>query len=177
MLSTFDTRDPLGSPLFPRAVWTGLGGLPGRASVVDIEPTGGAAGTPFSLRWTYHTRGTWVSAYMEPSGEWGRPVDLSRFGSVSFYVKGLSEGDCALTLRAKEAEGERVIMVHVPVHVTTEWRLVEIGEGTPELERIDASEVYSFSFGTYSEGEASNVVWLDEVMLHHPGRGPEVEQF
>ncbi|MHC4251712.1 MAG: hypothetical protein ACYS9X_21535, partial [Planctomycetota bacterium] len=53
VMCTFDVSDPLGSPLFPKAVWTGLAGLPGRASVVDIEPTGGAAGPPFCMKWTY----------------------------------------------------------------------------------------------------------------------------
>jgi hypothetical protein len=177
VLSTFDGGNMLGSPLFPRAVWSGRSGLPGRASVVEIEPLGGAAGTPFCMRWTYHAKGTWVSAFMEPSGSGERPVDLSRFGAVSFYVRGLSEGNCALTIRAKSAKDDRVIMVHIPVEVTTEWRKVWIGEKTEQFAEIDASAVYSVSFGTYAQEEDSNVIWLDEIMLHHPGQEDEIEQF
>ena len=183
VMCTFDVGDPLGSPLFPKAVWSGRSGLPGRVSVVDIEPIGGAAGTPFCLRWTYHTKGTWVAAYMEPSGTGWQPVDLSRYELVSFYIKGLTEGDCALTIRAKSAAGERVIMVHVPIHVTTKWQLIEIGDGTPQLEAIDASEIYSLSLGAYAEDEASNVIWVDEMMLHRegkakqPGQGEQEEPF
>lgn len=176
VMSTFDVGNPLGSPLFPKAVWSGRSGLPGRVSVVDIEPTGGAAGTPFCLRWTYHTKGTWVAAYMEPSGTAWRPVDLSRYGSVSFYIKGLTAGDCALTIRARSAAGNRVIMVHVPIQVTTEWKRVEIGDGTPQLDAIDASETYSLSFGAYAEDEEANVIWLDEIMLHRAGQAGQTEQ-
>ncbi len=176
VVSTFDVGNPLGSPLFPKAVWSGRCGLPGRVSDLDIEPTGGAAGTPFCLRWTYHTKGTWVSAYMEPSGNGSEPVDFSRYESMSFYIKGLSEGECAVSIRAKAAEGNQVIMVHVPIQVTTKWKKIEIGEGTPQLEAIDASQIYFFSLGVYDEGEASNVIWVDEVMLHRAGQAKQPGQ-
>ncbi|MHC4251969.1 MAG: hypothetical protein ACYS9X_22855, partial [Planctomycetota bacterium] len=126
---------------------------------------------------TYHAKGTWVSAYMEPSGSGERPADLSSWGSVSFYVKGLTAGNCALTIRAKAADADRVTMVHIPVEVTTEWRRVWFGEDTQQFKAIDASKVYSVSFGTYAEGEDANVIWLDEIMLHDPGEGPEPDQF
>jgi len=167
VVSTFDTGNPLGSPLFPRAMWDGVAGQPGRASTVDIEPSGGAAGTPFSLRWTYHTKGTWVAASMLPSGNMGEPVDLSRYGSLSFYIKGLTERDCALSIQAKAAEGERRIFARVPVRVTTQWRKVAIVfETQPQLKAIDRSQVYILGFGDFDEAEAANVVWIDEVMLH-----------
>jgi len=170
VISTFDVGDPLGSPLFPKAAWSGRYGLPGRVSDLDIETSGGAADTPFCLRWTYHTKGTWVSAYMEPSGSGSEPVDFSRYESMSFYIKGLTEGECAVSIRAKAAGGDQVIMVHIPVQVTTKWKKIEIGEGTPQLEAIDASQIYFFSLGVYDEGEASNVIWVDEVMLHRAGQ-------
>ena len=176
VVSTFDVGDPLGSPLFPRAVWSGRCGLPGRVSDLDIETSGGAAGTPFCLRWTYHTKGTWVSAYMEPSGTGSEPVDFSRYESMSFYIKGLTEGECAVSIRAKAAEGNQVIMVHIPVQVTTKWQRIEIGEGTPQLEAIDASQIYFFSLGAYDEDEASNVIWVDEIMLHRAGKSEQAGQ-
>jgi hypothetical protein len=176
VMCTFDGGNPLGSPLFPKAVWSGRSGLPGRASVVDIEPIGGAADTPFCLRWTYHTKGTWVSAYMEPSGNGAEPVDFSRYESMSFYIKGLSEGECAVSIRAKAAEGDRVIMVHVPINVTTKWQKIEIGEGTQQLDAIDASQIYFFSLGAYDEDEDSNVIWVDEIMLHRAGQAEQTKQ-
>lgn len=167
VVSTFDVGDPFGSPLFPRATWNAGAGKPGCSSVIDIDPSGGAAGTPFCLRWTYHTQGTWVNVSLIPSGVWGVPVDLSRYGSMSFYIKGLVPGTCSLTVMAKPAEGDGRRFRNIPIQVGAEWRKIVIGIKThPQLKEMDLKQAYMLAFSAYSEGEASGVISIDEVMFH-----------
>jgi len=166
-LNTFDTADPLRSPLFPRAVWTGLAGEPGRSSVVDIEPfLGGADGTPLCLRWTYTTVGTWASANISLGGDGRTPVDLSKYEGLSFYIKGLLERPCAVTIHTKIGDEERS-MVHIPIQVTTEWKKVVLTpEARQEMDGVDPSQVYTISLGDAAGDEgAANVIWLDEIKL------------
>jgi len=167
VVSTFDVGDPLGSPLFPRTMWAAGAGEARCSSVIDIDHSGGAAGTPFCLRWTYHTQGTWVSVNLVPSGVWGVPVDLSRYGSLSFYIKGLVPGQCSLSVMAKPAEGEGRRFSHIPIQFGTEWRkIVTSTETHPQVKEIDLKQVYMFGFGASSEGKASGVISIDEVMFH-----------
>lgn len=171
VVSTFDTGEPLRSTLFPAAVWRGGSGKRECASHVDVDAFTGANGTPFSLRWSYHVAGTWASASILPSGNPRTPVDLSRYGTLSFYVKALHARGCALTLRAKKAGEDQAILVHVPVQVTPQWKKVVINlRDQPQLEGIDLKEVYLLALGVFSEEPSGNVVWLDEVMLH-PAEG------
>ena len=167
VLNTFDTPDPLRSPLFPRGVWTGLVGQPGRSSVVDIDPfTGGANGTPFCLRWTFATIGTWASAHLSLGGDGRTPVDLSKYRGLSFYVKSLFERPCTLTIHAKAADADRRTMIHIPVQVSRQWQKVVLTPDThPQLNRIDLRQVYILSLDVASDQGASNVIWIDEVKL------------
>jgi len=167
-LNTFDTPDPLRSPLFPRAVWMGLVGEPGRSSVVDIDPfVGGANGTPFCLRWTYATIGTWASAHLPLGGD-GRttPVDMSKYKGISFYIKGLYEGPCTVTIHARAAHADRRTMIHIPIQVTKQWRKVVLAPDThPQMKGIDTRQTYILSLDDAADEPAANVIWLDEIKL------------
>lgn len=166
-LNTFDTDEPLRSPLFPRATWGGWMGEPGRSSDVEIDPfTGGANGTPFCLRWAYTTLGTWVSASISPGGE--GPADLSKFKGISFYVKGLLGRPCTMTIQAKAADGEQRAFAHIRFQVTAQWQKIILTPDThPELDQLDLRQVYSIGLTDAArEGAAHNVIWLDEVKLH-----------
>ncbi|MFP4058169.1 MAG: hypothetical protein ACLF0G_14980 [Candidatus Brocadiia bacterium] len=167
VLNTFDTPDPLRSERFPRGVWSGVVGEPGRSSVVDVDPfVGGANGTPFCLRWSYTTVGTWAAASMTPGGNPWTAADLSKYKGVCFYIKGLLERPCTLTLHAKAAGEDRRTMVHIPVQVTTQWRRVVLTPEThPQMNGIDARQVYIVSLGDASEEGAANVIWVDQVKL------------
>jgi hypothetical protein len=166
-LSTFDTGEPLRSPILGRARWGAYMGEPGRSSDIDIDPfTGGAADTPFCLRWTYTTLGTWVSASIGPGG--GRPADLSKFAGLSFYVKGLLGRQCTMTIVGKAPEGEGPGFAHIRFQVTGQWQRIIVTPDThPELGDVDLTQVYSIGLSDYAkEGAAHNVIWLDEVKLH-----------
>jgi len=168
VLNTFDTPDPLRSPLFPRAVWMGLVGEPGRSSAVDIAPfTGGANGTPFCLRWTCATIGTWASAHLPLGGD-GRttPVDMSKYKGISFCIKGLYEGPCTVTIRARAADADRPTMIHIPIQVTKQWRKVILTPDThPQMKGIDTRQTYFLSLDDAADEPAANVIWLDEINL------------
>ena len=166
-LSTFDRGNLLGSPLFPKASWGAAAGEPGRSSVVEIDPWAGAAGTACSLKWTYHTKGTWAAASFVPSGDTNTPVDLSRLATTSFYIKGLVAGQCLVNIHAKAPGEDRRTMVNIPIQVTTEWRKVTLTPQThPQLNEIDGRAVYILGLSAFSQEEDSNVIWLDEVMMH-----------
>ncbi|MBL7224102.1 MAG: FecR domain-containing protein [Candidatus Brocadiae bacterium] len=167
VLNTFDTDEPLRSPLFARARWGGWMGEPGRSSDVDIDAfTGGANGTPFCLRWTYTTLGTWVSASISPGGE--RPADLSKYAGISFYIKGLLGKPCTMTIQAKAADGEERAFAHIRFPVTQRWQKIILTHDThPQLLALDLRKVYSIGLTDAArEGAAHNVIWLDEVKLH-----------
>jgi ferric-dicitrate binding protein FerR (iron transport regulator) len=166
-LNTFDTDEPLRSPLFARGRWGGWMGEPGRSSDVDIDPfTGGANGTPFCLRWTYTTLGTWVSASIAPGGR--ALVDLSKYAGISFYVKGLLGKPCTMTIVGKAPAGEQAGLAHLRFQVTQKWqKIIVTPETHPELAKVDLRQVYSIGLSDYAkEGAAHNVIWLDEVKLH-----------
>ena len=175
-LNTFDTGEPLRSPLFGPGRWGGWMGEPGRSSDVDVDPfTGGANGTPFCLRWTYTTIGTWASASISPGG--GQPADLSKYKGLSFYVKGLLGRPCTMTIQAKAADGERRAFAHIRFQVTAQWQKVAITSEThPELDDLDLRQVHTIGLSDAArEGAAHNVVWLDEVKLHED-TGPLLEE-
>jgi len=167
VLNTFDTPDPLRSPLFPRGVWTGLVGQPGRSSVVDIDPfTGGAQGTPFCLRWTYATIGTWASAHLPLGGDGRTPVDMSKSRGISFYIKSLFERPCTVTVHAKAADADRRTMIRIPIQVTKQWRKVVLTPDThPQMNGIDTRQTYILSLDVAADQGASNVIWIDEIKL------------
>ena len=167
VLNTFDTPDPLRSPLFPRGVWSGVAGQPDRSSVIDIDPFGGGAnGTPFCLRWTYATIGTWAAASMSPGGDPWTPVDISKYKGVSFYIKGLFARPCTASIQAKAADGEQKAFAHIPVQITRQWQKVVLTPDThPQLNGIDPRRVYSVGLGDAADEGAANVIWLDEIKL------------
>ena len=151
----------------PGRRWGGWMGEPGRSSDVDIDPfTGGANGTPFCLRWTYTTIGTWVSASISPGGE--QPADLSKYKGLSFYVKGLLGRPWAMTLVSKAPPGEERALAHIRFPVTEQWqKIILTPDRHPELKKVDLSQVYSIGLSDYArEGAAHNAIWLDEVKLH-----------
>ncbi|NQT86357.1 FecR domain-containing protein [bacterium] len=168
VLSSFDTDEPLLSPILGRGRWGAHMGEPGRSSDIDIDPfTGGANGTPFCLRWTYTTLGTWVSTSIGPGG--GRPADLSKYAGLSFYVKGLLGKPCTMTIVGKSPEGgDRPGLAHIRFQVTQKWQKIIITPDThPELKKVDLRQVYSIGLSDYAkEGAAHNVIWLDEVKFH-----------
>jgi len=142
-------------------------GEPGRSSDVDIDPfTGGANGTPFCLRWTCTTIGTWVSASISPGGE--QPADLSKYKGLSFYVKGLLGRPWAMTLVSKAPPGEERALAHIRFPVTEQWqKIILTPDRHPELKKVDLSQDYSIGLSDYArEGAAHNAIWLDEVKLH-----------
>ena len=120
-MSTFGRGNLLGSALFPSGRWSGVAGGPACSSVVAVDPWTGAAGTPFSLKWAYHAKGTWVAASFNPSGDAEKPADLSRSRFTTFWIKGAHAGQCAVPIRAKHAVKERRITVNIPIRVTTQW--------------------------------------------------------
>jgi len=167
VFSSFDTDEPLRSPILGRARWEAHMGEPGRSSDVDIDPfTGGANGTPFCLRWTYTTIGTWVSASISPGGE--QPADLSKYKGISFYIKGLIGRPCTMTIQAKAADGEQRAFAHIRFQVTGQWQRVILTPDThPELDQLDLRQVYTIGLTDAArEGAAHNVIWLDGVKLH-----------
>ncbi len=167
VVSTFDVGDPMGSHLFPRAMWQAGAGGAMCSSVADIDPSGGAAGTPFCLRWTYHIRETWADVALTPSGVWEVPADLSRYDSISFYIRGLVPGQCMLTFITKSAEEQGKRFSHVPVQYGTEWQKIVIALKTqPQLKAADLTQVDRFTIGIHTEGEASGVIFIDEIMFH-----------
>ena len=102
-----------------------------------------------------------------PSGSMGVPADLSRYQYVSFYLKGLREGRCSLTIRAAPREGGRHTEIGIPLQVTKQWQKIVVGPEThPQFKRIDTKKVHVLGIRDSSEGEAANVIWLDEMMLH-----------
>lgn len=166
-LSTFDTPDPLRSPLLPRAVWITLAGEVGQSSALEIDPfIGGADDTPFCLRWTYAKSGTWASALLSLGGDGQPPVDLSRYKGVSFYVKGLFEQPCTVTIHANAAHVSRRATVPMPVQVTKEWQKVVLTPDThPPMGVIDPRQSYALSFDVQEDDGTANVIWIDEVKL------------
>ena len=167
VLSDFDAGDPLASVLFPERRWEGAAGSPQAVSTCDIEPVDSAAGTPFSLRWAYHTKATWVNAALVVADRSPKPLDLSRYNSISFHIKGLTGRSCRFKLEAPGAGRGGRGSAEVPVKVTTEWQRVVIPLKTqPELRGADLTNVYTLEFVDSHEQFASNVVWIDEVMLH-----------
>jgi len=166
-LSHFDSGNPLVPLPFPKAQWYGAAGNAVATSIVEIDPRGGAAGTPFCLRWTYHTKGTWVGASFFPGGSMGVQGDMSGYDSFSFYIKALRPGSCSLSLRARKAQGGGLAFIHIPITLTAEWQKVTVSAEThPQLKTIDLKAVNILSISDYNQGEASNVIWLDEFILH-----------
>ena len=166
-LSTFDTQDPLRSPLFPRAVWMALVGESAQSSAVEIDPfVGGANGTPFCLRWTFAKSGTWASLPLYLGGDGQPPVDLSKYKGVSFYIKSLFEQSCQVTIHANTAPANRRATVSIPVQVTKEWQKIALTPAThPHMNVIDPSRTYGLSFDIPENEDAANVIWIDEVKL------------
>ena len=166
-LSTFDTPDPLRSPLFPRAVWMGLVGEAGQSSAVEIDPfVGGADGTSFCLRWTYAKRGTWASLPLYLGGEGQPPVDLSRHKGISFYIKGLFEQPCSVTIHANATNANRRAIFPIPIQVTKEWQKIVLTPDThPHMNAIDPHRCYGLSFDVQADEGTANVIWIDEVKL------------
>ena len=121
LLSNFDFGDPLVPPLFPKSKWKGGKGEESASSTCEIEPIEGAAETPFSLKWTYHTKGTWVNVGLLLSGSWNKSVDLSHYDSISFYIKGRGERGCNFKLQTTPWKGQVLTGAAVPIKITPEW--------------------------------------------------------
>lgn len=166
-LSTFDTPDPLRSPLFPRAVWMGLTGELGQSSTVEIDPfVGGADGTPFCLRWTYAKSGTWASLPVYFGGDGQPPVDLSQYKGISFQIKSLLEQPCTVTIHANTVPANRRSTVSIPIQVTKEWQKIVLTPDThPDMNAIDPQRCYGLSFDVQADKGTANVIWIDEVNL------------
>ncbi len=168
LLSNFDSGDDLlVPPLFPNSRWQGGRGNQKAASMCEVERNNGAARTQSCLKWTYHTKGTWVNAGLLLSGSWNQSVDLSQYDSVSFYIKGRGERGCNFKIQTAPWKGKVLTGAAVPIKVTSEWQKVVIDLKTePKFKGLNLTKTYTIEFVDWAPEYASNVVWIDEIMLH-----------
>jgi len=173
-ISNFDF-DPLVSVAFPNSRWRADKGDKDAFSVCDIDTTTGAAGTPFSLKWSYKTRATdantdmntWVNVGLLLSGSWSESVDLSRYNSISFYIKAAAKKHCTFKMQTGPWKEKRLSGVCIPLELTPEWQKVVIDLKTrPEFKDVDLTKTYTIELVDGSKEEISSVVWIDEIMLH-----------
>ncbi len=167
-ISNFDfVVDPLVPATFPNSRWKTGKGEKGAFSACELDTTNGAAGTPFSLKWNYHTRGTWVNVGLLLSGSWDKSVDLSQYDSISFYIKASTERGCGFKIQSAPWKEKVLTGASIPLKPTSQWRKVVIDLKThPELRNIDLTKTYTIGFVDWDKEDASNVVWVDEIMLH-----------
>lgn len=169
-VSSFDF-DPFVSTAFPNGRWRADKGDSNAISVCELDTTTGANGTPYSLKWSYNTKGknTWVNVSILLNNSWTEPVDLSKYDSISFYVKGAEKKHCAFKIQTGLWKDKKLSGAHFPLELTTEWQKVEIDLKTrPEIKGIDLTKAYTLELveNAKENEEKSNVVWIDEVVLH-----------
>ena len=168
MVSNFDNyENPLKPVVFPQSSWTAGKGKPEAHSKCDVVCDTGAAGTHCSLRWKYHTKGTWVNVGLVLTGSWDDSVDLSNYHSLSFYIKGLGARGCRLKFQTSPMVDKDLTSATLTLDVSPQWKRMEIDlEENPSLENLHLEETFALSFVDSDEKYASNVIWIDEVRLH-----------
>jgi len=168
VLSNFDAGAPLGSPLFPGTPWQALPQDGKAMSTCEIDPVNAAAGTPMCLRWTHVYQDHWSNVGIVPSGQWGKPVDLSKYRSISFQARALKPGKYSLQFAVGPWANGNAVNKDIPLQLAPSWQRFKFDlRMAPQLEGIDWTKVYAIRFATFGEG--GNVVWLDEIMLHAAG--------
>jgi len=176
LVSHFDSGNPIVPLPFPKAKWSSLAG-PSAVAHCEIDPRHGAAGTPFSLRFSFQTYDSWAHVGFVPSGTWGAPLELSAYEVISFYVKALKEDTLDFTLTSGPWGPGGPRDSRAPVKVTTDWQRVVIDlERDPNLEDADLSNLFGFRWEV--GGSRANVVWIDQVSLYEdrgkvPGADPD----
>jgi hypothetical protein len=169
-VSSFDF-EPFVSTAFARSKWEAGKGDNNAISVCELDTTTGANGTPYSLKWSYNTKGkdTWVNVGILLNKSWTEPVDLSKYDSISFYVKGAEKKHCTFKIQTGPWKDKKLSSAHFPLELTTEWQKVEIDLKTrTEIKDIDLTKTYTLELveGAKENEEKSNVVWFDEITLH-----------
>jgi hypothetical protein len=169
VLSNFDTGAPLVSPLFPDGSWAALPQDGKAISACEIEPFNAAAGTPMCLRWTYVHSGHWAHVGIVPSGQWGKPTDLSKYRAISFQARALKAGPCTLQIAGAPWANGNATDRNIPLKLTSDWqRLAFDLRKTPAMQGADLTKVYAIRFAHFGAAHA-NVVWIDEIMLQAAG--------
>jgi hypothetical protein len=168
VISNFDfATDPLVPSVFPKSRWKAGKGGEEAFSACELDTTNGAAGTAFSLKWSYHTKDTWVNVGLLLSGSWDKSVDLSQYDSISFYIKGSTERGCNFKIQSAPWKEKVLTGAEIPLKLTSEWQKVVIDLKTrPELKDINLTKTYTIELVDWDKEDASNVVWIDEIMLH-----------
>jgi hypothetical protein len=167
-VSSFDF-EPFVSTAFARSKWEAGKGDNNAISVCELDTTNGAAGTPFSLKWSYDAKGkdTWVNVGILLNKSWTEPVDLSKYDSISFYIKAAAEKDCAFKIQTGPWKEKRLSGAHIPLKLTSQWQKVVIDlKMRPELKDIDLTKTYTIELVDCCKKDISNVVWIDEIVLH-----------
>lgn len=175
LLSDFDSNEPLISPLLFEAWWeegTDENNV-GTMSVLSVDCNDGECDTPCSLKWTYETKGQGSSAYMRlrVSGpRWMIPMDMSRYGAISFHIKGMETfaGSIKFKLWAAKSEGGWVNKEKelTQSDISPEWKKVEISiKDNPNLTSLDLRSTHSIEFVDDNQEIVSNTIWIDQVCL------------
>jgi hypothetical protein len=169
VLCNFDSGDPLGSPLFPKARWRAGSGTDAANVIcsVEVDPVEAVLGTAMSMRWRYHIKGTpWIQADFALNGSGQETADLTIYDSISFYIKGLKPGSAHFMVHAQPIQQGDRRFVNLPVDYTTEWKKVTIDLGDTRLSKLDLAKTSQLSFGHLGTGDDANVVWIDEMTCH-----------
>lgn len=168
IISDFDGENPLVPPLFPNTGWRASKGNETATSICQLDSEINPVSHPYCLRWDYQIEGTWANVNLLLSGSWGKPVDLSQYDSISFYIKSLRQRGCALKVQAGPRTGEEHhIGIEIQLATTSKWQKIEIPFKThPEVAKIDLTRVYTLEFVDWDETYAANTIWLDDIVLY-----------
>jgi serine/threonine protein kinase/outer membrane protein OmpA-like peptidoglycan-associated protein len=170
LVSNFDGLNPFVPEPFPDTRWRALKGNESATSTYQLDSDSNPVSLPCCLKWHYEIEGTWANIDLLLSGSWKKPVDLSQYDSLSFYIKAPRGRGCKLKIQAAPREGpERHIGKEIPIHASSEWRKVDIPLKThPALSNIDLSRTYTLEFVDFDRSSISNTIWLDDIVLHRP---------
>jgi hypothetical protein len=163
VLSDFDSGDPLSSPLFPKGRWTTEKGGVNAFAQIDIDPETAAQDSSMSLRWSFQTKATWVTAQIVPLGSQSEFADISGYDSVSFHVKAFKPGKVGFLVRGRGPGGEDGAYSATQVELTTGWKQVAVDLQAPEWAKLDLTKVNVISFFHWPSDYDANVVWVDQL--------------
>lgn len=176
VLCSFDSGEPLNSPLCSNLGWhtDAYQANENSISCVQVDPTQSALGTCMSMRWCYHLRKAGTQLNLPLTDSSGKGTDLTRFDSLSFYIKGLNPGSCLFTIHGRPKREGVPAWVNTPVDYSSEWSKVTVDLRVAAFSAIDLEQARLIGF--YHQGEDANVVWIDEMrcqMLSGSGRPAE----
>lgn len=166
LLCNFDAGDPLSSPFFPTARWTPERKLGDAISICELDSTNPYGGSPFCLRWEYCNIRSWGILKFRFNFGTGRTADLSRFKTLSFYIRGAKNRDCRFAIWTDGADGNAICCEPFPISVTQNWQRVDINLGDERMKNVNISKTRVLEFNEPNTTEAaSNIIWLDEFLL------------